>query len=347
MLERHLYEHFGIHLKNVEQAGNDLIIFDEQETYILRPYPQTQIVHLEERLKMAEHFQSLNHLGIAYPMKAKGGSTLNIIDGQETVLFQLKTGLNREQQIQEKSKAKKLAQFHLDGESYVSTSKQENATWTSWRERWIKRLEQLESWYVKIMNEPVKTALDTEFILTFPYYLAMTENAIQMVTEMISMKPSYYSDGNGRTVCHHRFHENSWLKTDNLNISDVKFPTDFVCDHFTRDITEYLRHIAKNEQVLQEKIDRANRFIKRYHSVKNFVEWDGYIIVSRLLFPAQYFDVLEKYYQAIDDKTRSEMETKFVNMVTKSEDYEMFIQHICSLFFTAKDPSILPEWLIN
>lgn len=343
MLERHLYEHFGIHLKSVKQTGNDLVISDKQNTYILRPYPQSQQAHLEEKLKMAEHFQSLNDMDMALPLKAKGGSPLNIIDGQEMVLFQVKTELYREHR--ERSKAKRLAQFHLDGESFVSTSRQGYTTWTSWRERWIKRLDQLENWYVKIRNEPVKTSVDTEFIITFPYFLGMTENAIQMVTEMAANRPAYYPEGIGNTVCHHRFHENSWLTMDDRHIDQVKLPTDFVRDHFTRDVTEYLRYIAWNEQPLQEKMDRAERFIKRYHSVKKLVEWDGYIIVSRLLYPGQYFDVVEEYYQAIHDQSRSHLGNEFLNIVAKSKEYEMFIQHIGSLFFTTNDPSIVPGWL--
>lgn len=341
MLERNLYEHFGIHLDGKMHVGDDLIISSRNEMYILRAYPQSQVELLAEQFKMAEHLK--DDPNVATPLKAKGGSPLNIIDGQETVLFQVASGLSTiNQRNRERSAAKKLAQFHLNGESFLPTASRNNTTWRSWKGKWIKRLEQLESWYVKKQNDPSKNPCDMQFLLTYPYFMGMTENAIQLMAETA---PFLSPEGSGNTICHDRFYEGSWLTLNDRGMEDIKLPADFVYDHFTRDVTEYLRFIAINDQPFQKKLDRTERFLNRYHSIRNLQEWDRYFIISRLIFPAHYFDVIEEYYRSVHDETKLLLEEDFIRLVENAKEYEAFVRNVSLLFFKTNHSAFLPGWL--
>ena len=74
------------------------------------------------------------------------------------------------------------------------------------------------------------------FIDSFPYYIGLTENAIQyLVDTEIDDEPMETDSG---TVCHERF---SKRHGGQLNNYMIKNPFDWVFDHRSRDLAEWTR----------------------------------------------------------------------------------------------------------
>ena len=88
---------------------------------------------------------------------------------------------------------------------------------------------------------------EKKFIESFPYYLGLTENAIQyLVDTELDDEPKECDSG---TVCHQRFSRMTWPHEQPLRL-----PVDWVFDHPTRDIAEYLREtfVQHKEDLIEE-----------------------------------------------------------------------------------------------
>ncbi len=81
---------------------------------------------------------------------------------------------------------------------------------------------------MQLLHERPQSEVDEAFLFTFPYFMGLTENAIQYAVDArIDERSSAYEQG---TICHRRFTERTWLvPSERGNI--LKCPTDFIYDH--------------------------------------------------------------------------------------------------------------------
>ncbi|WP_416147089.1 spore coat putative kinase YutH [Salipaludibacillus sp. HK11] len=344
MLERELYEHYQIDLEQALNIGDDMIIKGSGNHYLLRNIASLDKRRILEQERMTQFLMTQQEPDIITPLKSTSGHERTIIDGQEAIIYQFQDEqINRNSNETERSIGKRLARFHLRGEHFEPTSSVWQGTWLSWKNRWMKRLDQLEKWYVHKQQEHYKSEMDESFLLTFPYFLTVTENAIQMIVDTQLNDPFSIREGRGNTICHRRFYEGSWITLDEKAVARYKVPADFVYDHFSRDVAEYLRHICTETIPFAQKIKRIERFLHRYQMIRPLKNHDAILVVTRIMFPVHYFDLIEAYYRSVDERRKSVMEEDLMSLFTQAEEYETLLHHISKFFLIPNE--FFPHWL--
>ncbi|MCR6107836.1 spore coat protein YutH [Salipaludibacillus agaradhaerens] len=349
MLERQLYDYYRLDSDNIMYINDDIVVSAKGKLYLIRPSrSMINKKKFAEQLRMLEHLTVRGEFHLLIPVKAEGGNYVSLIDGQESVLFEIVNDFSATPSV-DTSIGRKLAQFHIRGEDYEpSFSSWQGVAWLAWQNRWIKRLEQLEGWFVKKQTDVHKTPADELFLLSFPYFLGMSENAIQMLTDMQLSHAFIIREGKGHTICHQRFEENTWLTLDSHHISLYKVPTDFIYDHLTRDIAEYIRYIATTSAPLFEKKKRIHLFLTRYSHVRVLETVDKTLLLARLCFPIHYYDAIEAFYQTIDSRKLNYLEEDMYRIINEADDYEAILNSVAAYCFPeGRSSEIMPEWLLK
>lgn len=231
-----------------------------------------------------------------------------------------------------------LARFHLKGRTYpYQVSKTQRIG--QWKLLWEKRLDQLENfWRGKIQSQPL-TSFEKMFVESFPYYLGLAENAIQyLVDTELDEEPQPIDSA---TICHHRFHSNTWN-----DVMCVKSPIDWVFDHSSRDIAEYMRYLYFEKQ--EEFKLSGYKFLDDYDRTSPLSSFSWRLIYSRLLFPIHYFECVESYYLAGDDM-KLVLEDRMEEILKSSGHYESFLRSYSSMLSMRTKRIQLPavDWLVN
>ncbi|MCR6111960.1 spore coat protein YutH [Bacillus sp. A301a_S52] len=349
MLERQLYDYYRLDSDDIMYINDDIVVSAKGKLYLIRSsHFMINKKKFAEQLRMLDHLTARGESHLLVPVKAEGGNYVSLIDGQESVLFEIVNNFSDTSSV-DTSIGRKLAQFHMRGEDYQpSFSPWLGVAWFAWQNRWIKRLEQLEEWFIKKQAEGHKTPADELFLLSFPYFLGMSENAIQMLTDMQSRHAFIIREGKGHTICHQRFEENTWLTTDSHHVSLYKVPTDFIYDHLTRDIAEYIRYIAATSAPLYEKKKRIHLFLTRYSHVRLLETADKTLLLARLCFPIHYYDVIEAFYQTIDSRKLSYLEKDMYRIINEADEYEAILNSVAAhCFREGHDRDVMPEWLLK
>ncbi|MDQ0257640.1 spore coat protein YutH [Evansella vedderi] len=340
MLERDIYDRYRIYPDEITNIGDDYLIFSEGEVYLIRPIDQGIRGRLQEKVAMAEWLQYYGEKDVCTFIKNKEGKRqLLPVDGKETVVMQIPKLSYREFPSYKGSIGRRLAQFHQKGVSY-SNQKKERKEFVPWKERWERRLDQLENWYIHIVREKKKNKFDEEFCITYPYFMGLTENAIQLMTDVYFDVPQA-SINPYHTICHLRFQESSWLTVEEGAPSRIKVPTDFIYDHFTRDLGEYVRHLWVNYGWTEECKKEITTFLNDYESMYKLSTAEQIQLMARLMFPSHYFDSVEKYYQTYDNKDKEQCLAYF----KQTEKYEELILFVAERFRSRNQYLVVPEWL--
>ncbi|WP_071460571.1 spore coat putative kinase YutH [Bacillus massilinigeriensis] len=234
--------------------------------------------------------------------------------------------------------AKKLARFHMRGRMIPFHVNSINRI-GQWKQLWEQRVDQMEAvWNEKLFQDP-ENNFERDFIDSYPYYMCLAENAIQyLVDTELDMQPGESDSG---TVCHERFSATVW-GTKHI----IKNPFDWVFDHQSRDLAEWVRgQYFRNTQVSQQKI---RTFLLEYQSVGRLTPFSWRLLYARLLFPLHYFETVENYYDAQSDQQRHELEEKMTKFLKQATEHERFL----SAFFQLAEAPVrtmnlpMPSWLI-
>ena len=231
---------------------------------------------------------------------------------------------------------KELARFHQKARSYPY-----QVTKTlrigQWKFLWEKRLDQLESfWQGRVHNQPLNQ-FEKLFAESFPYYLGIAENAIQyLVDTELDEEPQLIDSG---TICHHRFNSTTWRSE-----MSVKLPTEWIFDHGSRDIAEYMRHLFFDEQ--EELKVNGFSFLDEYDRTTPLSAFSWRLIYSRLLFPIHYFECVENYYLTPEDD-KHYYEERMEDLLNRSRQYESFLASFSNMLSMKTRKIMLPtvEWL--
>ncbi|MBQ2870358.1 MAG: hypothetical protein IJO57_01300 [Bacilli bacterium] len=159
----------------------------------------------------------------------------------------------------------------------------------------------------------------------FAYYIGLAENAILYAKNTsIEINPNYLDN---LVICHKRINNNSTL----FNLFN---PLEFVIDHKTRDIAEYIK--------FKFFYDKSNLWdeIHMYFSNNNLSVYGVRMFYARLLYPTYFFDIYDEILEG------SSNEKDLVHIVEKQEEYEEFLVDIYNfLKLKYNIPEI--EWLIK
>jgi spore coat protein YutH len=208
-----------------------------------------------------------------------------------------------------------LARFHQKGRQFPYQVK-EMSRLGGWKDFWEKRLDQLEQfWRQKAYTHPLEP-FEKKFIESFPYYLGLSENAIQyLVDTELDDKPEASDSG---TICYKRMTHDKWSQE-----SLLKLPTDWVLDHPARDLAEYMRNtfmVFRNDR-----FEQGFLCLQQYEEVCPLSSFAKRLIYSRLLFPLHYFETVEGYYISPESE-RDFYEDRLDQLLYDSERYEQFLR---------------------
>ncbi|WP_096436700.1 spore coat putative kinase YutH [Alteribacter populi] len=343
MLERSLFDHYRLYAEGVMHTFSETIIEANGEQYILTPvqYDQDQ---LQQQSEMGQWLQSQGEEGIPELVNTEYGKPTVDLDGTVMGLYRLPSS---KKVIRASAPlGRKLAAFHQRGQYYSMQSRKKGVLGAqSWKGRWERRLDQMESWYSQLLRERVKTPFDQTFLLTYPYYMALSENAIQLMND-IAIDDGIGSMGQGNTICHRRFNETTWLTVDERHPSSIKVPGQFIIDHFTRDLAEWLREDFRNN--FSDYRNMATQFpeiISAYEEERPLTTVDRKLMIARLLFPLHYFEIIETYYQTVDEEKKVSLEKEFLKAIEHSGNYERKVSEVIRYLMDDRSRMRLPVWL--
>lgn len=338
MFERNIFDEYKLYCEQRFKFGEYEGFTAGNRAYIAVSVEQIENEELNEMTKMASHLYSQGDTSIGTFVPTRNNSLIGFIDGNNCVLFQLPLIDSRKKG---NSIGTELATFHQKGRSYQMSRKGKD-DW--WKDFWTYRLSQLDQLYGQLSKEKTKTSFDKAFMVSFPYYLGLTENAVQYIVDSdIDLGPANQYER--KTVCHFQFSDDSWLHLNEHN-HRFKNPIDFVYDYPSRDLAEWIRNTKqKNANPFSE----IQSFINDYGKEEEISPRSWRLIYGRLLFPVHYFQVVEGYYRSVDDEERDLYEGKLYDLFVEEEKNEQFLRN----FQTEVIPSVwkqyVPEvdWLAN
>lgn len=298
-------------------------------------YTIVSVTHVKQEVlielyEMSEHMAKNSDKKVSRFVSGKEGQYLITHENEDYVLLQNQfhtTSRNRKS-------GRQLAKFHNRGKNLPASITTLNRA-GEWKDFWAARLDQMERVWTDLTQEPPREEFDKMFIESFPYYMGLCENAIQYVTDTeLDEELQNFDYG---TICHERFHEDLWK-----NEKEIRNPFDWVFDHPSRDISEWVRdRYFKGRRTLRP--DMMN-FLNEYQSVSPISPFAWRLIYARLLFPLHYFVCVEDYYNTHSQSVKKQLEDTLSRYLRDTKDYEQFLR---SFYIMAGVKKKLPavEWL--
>lgn len=337
MFERNVFDEYKLYCEQRFKLGEYEGFIAGGRGFIVASVEQIEDKELNEMIKMASHLYSQGDQSIGTVLPSRMNQAVSFIDGQNSILFQLplletrrkKTALGRE-----------LASLHQRGRSYQPVNKQKEG----WKDFWMYRLSQLDQLYEQLTREKKKSSFDKAFMTSFPYYLGLTENAIQYIVDSdLDLGPA--NNFEQKTICHFRFTDETWLQLNEHN-NRFKNPIDLVYDYPSRDLAEWIRSTS---QTMDRPFSRITKFLQDYGKEEEISPRSWRFIYARLLFPVHYFQVVEGYYRASDAEERDKYEGQLYDIFLNEEKNESFLREFQQSLIPNYWKKYVPEvdWLMT
>lgn len=333
MLEEIILENYGIVVEQKESNSRYPTFKSNNVIYSIIPLEKIEWKELAERQQMSEHLKMQGDRYVSTFVMAKHGSYVSEVDEQAFVLLE-NDGL---QPKRTERLGRHLGIFHARGRSINETISACSRI-GQWKNLWETRIDQLEKlWSEKVQAHP-NNEFEQLFIDTFPYYMALGENAVQyLVDTEIDDSPEAIDSG---TICYERFHQNTWSGEE-----WAKNPFDWVFDHGTRDIAEwvrdhYFRHVHTHQRGVTE-------FLREYQSIERLSSFSVRLLYARLLFPVHYFETVAEFFSTAKESRSRELEDTLASFIKTSQYYERFLKNFYNLAEIPIKQMQIPEldWL--
>ncbi|MEK5172959.1 spore coat putative kinase YutH [Heyndrickxia sp. FSL W8-0496] len=313
--------------------GNYVRYLHENTLYTLIPVTTIQEEQLVEWYEMSEHLFAQGDRYVSRFVSSKDSKFLITVNDEDFCLLK-----NKYHSLPRKiNHGRKLAKFHHRGRS-LRTELQNVSRIGQWKSFWEKRLDQMEKvWYQNVQNHP-DHEFEYLFIDSFPYYMGLCENAIQyLVDTELDDTPQLIDAG---TICHERFNKNTWGKN-----HWIRNPFDWVYDHATRDLAEWIRdQYFRNKRTF---LPDLQQFLRSYQSISPLSLFSWRLLYARLLFPLHYFECIEEYFVTGSEHRKKSLEEKLKQTLRDTEDYERFLGDFFQIAEIPSRGQNLPrvEWL--
>jgi spore coat protein YutH len=332
MQTKWLEEFFGIHPERQTQLGRYEGFISNNQVYLMAPVGESK-EDLMELKSIADHLIQSGDRHVLSLVKTKSGELWGEKEGKT---FCLLSG-----QLHEKNPyqqiGRKLAKFHLRGLT-IPFKVERTSRIGQWKQLWEKRLNQMEGvWQAKLYQSP-ENEFERMFMESFPYYMGLTENAIQyLVDSEIDETPGRMDNG---TVCHERFSNPTWGKEILL-----KNPMDWVFDHRSRDLAEWTRGVYFESKHAHHQ--QVRKFYYDYQALAPLSAFSWRLLYARLLFPLHYFECVEDYYITQSEQDKKWQEERFSKYLQTSSEYEKFLGEFYQLVEAPIRKMKIPlvEWL--
>lgn len=291
-------------IDHIEKIGDRFIVRSGDDIYVAVPTNEKES-DMQQLYYMAMYMRAQGDETIATLLPTKTGRLIGMLQGEQVSVWKI------ENRMQMGDIAQQLALFHRRGRTYPYAVSS-RSRFGQWGELWGQRIDQLEQFWQLQVESPKKNDVDKRFIETFPYYLGFTENAIQYVVDTQLDEVPMRSDM--PTICHEQFSQQTW--------EAGKIPTDWVFDHASRDVAEWIR-----KQWLTARSDETIvRFLQTYEHSQSLSRFAWRMIYARLLFPLHYFQAIENYYCSEGDMRQSYAQ-QLRQVFDEMETYEQKLRH--------------------
>lgn len=291
-------------IDHIEKIGDRFIVRSGDDIYVAVPTNEKES-DMQQLYYMAMYMRAQGDETIATLLPTKTGRLIGMLQGEQVSVWKI------ENRMQMGDIAQQLALFHRRGRTYPYAVSS-RSRFGQWGELWGQRIDQLEQFWQLQVESPKKNDVDRRFIETFPYYLGFTENAIQYVVDTQLDEVPMRSDM--PTICHEQFSQQTW--------EAGKIPTDWVFDHASRDVAEWIR-----KQWLTARSDETIvRFLQTYEHSQSLSRFAWRMIYARLLFPLHYFQAIENYYGSEGDMRQSYAQ-QLRQVFDEMETYEQKLRH--------------------
>ena len=339
VFERNVFDEYKLYCEQRFVLGDFEGFTSGDHHYFFVAVDDVKDEEVKEMIQMANHLRAYGDYEVATFVPTKMNTITGFIDGQNCVMFQLPQYFSRSKKDQ--SIGYQLALQHQGGKSYPQGKKD----YHSWSQFWINRLSQLDVLYADLTKRERKSSFDQAFMLSFPYYLGRTENAIQYIVDS-DLDFGKQSGNEPKTICHYKFSPRTWLTIDHETLATVKSPTDFVYDHPSRDLAEWMRQIMNNEE---NPVSKINQFLTDYESVEPISPKAWRYIYGRLLFPIEYFQIVEGYYRSVNEDEARDYTNQLFDLFQTERQTEQFLRTFHSKVVPSNWQPYVPEvdWLKN
>ncbi|WNF36357.1 spore coat protein YutH [Bacillaceae bacterium IKA-2] len=339
MFERNVYDEYRLYSEQKFMLGEFAGFTVQNKHYFFVPIEEIENDEVLEMIKMGNHLQAQGDHEIATFIPTVNKTLTGFVDGKNGVLFQLPAYYSRSKK--EKTLGFELARLHNSGKSYL-TRKKEFANWTNF---WINRSAQLDMLYENLAKQTRKSSFDQSFMTAFPYFQGRTENAIQYIVDAnIDYKDDIQNQV--KTICHYQFSAGTWLTIDNTTKATVKNPIEFVYDYPSRDLAERIREIVGETD---DPFEKSRQFLNDYQIVEEISLLSWCHIYGRLLFPIDYFQIVEGYYRSRNADEREVYVDRFFELLSSEKKMETFLRQFHKRVISTYWQEIVPkvDWLSN
>ncbi|GAA0326692.1 spore coat protein CotS [Bacillus carboniphilus] len=312
-----LKSQFDIEWEQPVKIGRYNGVYSQGVLYIMVPIQNWEETELVELYKMSNHLYAHGDQTVARFKQARNGSFIGKYQEEPYVVL-----YNEHLRVFNTSKmGRKLAKFHHRGRLFEERVEHISRI-GQWKELWEKRLDQMEKVYHgKVFSQP-DDEFDLEFIHSFPYFMALAENAIQyLVDTELDDDPT---DVDAGTVCYRKFSISNWGGE-----VFIKNPFDWTFDHAGRDLSEWTREHYWNQRRTYE--TGVHQFFQEYQSINVLSSFSWRLTYARLIFPLHYFECIEDYYLANSEHNRKLQEEKLQAILRGTQDYELFLARFYEL----------------
>ncbi|WP_325050499.1 spore coat putative kinase YutH [Falsibacillus albus] len=306
-----LEKHFDVRPEQSYLLGNQTRYLSNGYLYTLVPVTNIEQETLVELFEMSQH---LAQEGDRYVSTFVQSNSEKYLITEKEVDYVLLKNLFINPPNSPKL-GRRLAKFHQSGRN-ISKTIEHCKRMGEWKTLWEKRIDQMEGVWNTYLQERPDREFNRVFIDSFPYYLGMAENAIQYLVDTEIDEET--RDIDAGTVCHIRFHQNTWGTQ-----VWIKDPFDWVFDHGGRDIAEWIRerYLTQNRTFQPD----VQTFLREYQSAGEISAFSWRLIFARLLFPIHYFECVEDYFTASSEQSQKQLEDKLHRMTKTSREYERFL----------------------
>lgn len=316
-MREQFYAEYGILPESTMKFGSYDAFRNGNFIYFMVPAGEWEQDDLNEFQTMGQHMMERGEPMVAYLYPTVKGSPHSRIDGQKWVLFCIpyygfSTSFNT---------GKELAKFHHRGRTMPYALTRNNRS-GQWKQLWETRLDQMEAFWKEKLREGPQSSFDRAFLESFPYYLGLTENAIQYLVD--TELDDYPQGSDMPAICHHRFTDSLWKGN-----TAAKIPLDWVVDHPGRDLAEWARDVYLKKS--PSHMNSIQEFFREYERKSPLSSYSWRLIYARLLLPVHYFEEVEAYY-VNDRREEGEANLKKLNeILNKSGEYERFLSQLPEL----------------
>ncbi|AZU63821.1 spore coat putative kinase YutH [Neobacillus mesonae] len=336
MLSKMLETHYGMVAKEQVKINSFDAFKGAGWVYLIANSRGRSEEDLKELNSLSQHLRSYGDQNVPMILPSKDGKFITAWEGQNYSVFAIR---EVERQHRQTKLGRKLAKFHERGRR-VPFQIERSSRIGQWKVLWEKRLEQMERVWNGLLFQTPEDEFERMFIETFPYYMGLTENAIQyLVDTELDDEPLETDSG---TVCHTRFSGRSWG-----GAYLIKNPFEWVFDHRSRDLAEWSRErYFRNIQTYDVEL---KQFFAEYQSIAPLSSFSWRLLYARLIFPLHYFDCVEDYYSTHSEQEKKVLEESLSKIIRQSAENERFLAGFYQMSGAPINRMNLPqlEWLYH